>query len=257
MRIVLFVVDDLEFVPKLIDPLITRFGNQIVATYVSDSFFDRTFFRKRKWFLIRNLYPFCIRIDDWFRFAIKTRRIRKKGYEGCKNMVEYLSKKGFRSEFIEEIRTHKTRRMLRQLKPDIFLFCPFSKIAGPKFIKIPKIGAFNVHLGKLPEYRGALSSFWVLRFGDEMAGATFHRVVPEIDAGEIITEVRLPVQTKSMEKLMHSTVCKASQMVVDGMEKIISDDFSPVETGGRPTNYFLMPTYRDFSAFYKYGCRLI
>jgi hypothetical protein len=40
MRIVLFTVDELQFVPALLEQVLNRFGNQIVAAYISKSLFS-------------------------------------------------------------------------------------------------------------------------------------------------------------------------------------------------------------------------
>ncbi|MCH7860615.1 MAG: hypothetical protein IH998_02760, partial [Proteobacteria bacterium] len=95
---------------------------------------------------------------------------------------------------------------MRALNADLFLFCPFDRIAGPKFLEIPRIGTFNLHLGKLPEYRGGLHAFWVLRQGDPEAGATIHRVTTELDAGDVVAEKRFPVTTRCMRTLMADTM---------------------------------------------------
>jgi methionyl-tRNA formyltransferase len=139
----------------------------------------------------------------------------------------------------------------------VFVFLLFDKIAGPKFLSLPRLGTFNLHMGKLPEHRGGLSAFWVLRFGDDEAGATLHRAVPELDAGEIVAEVRLPVRTKSMHELMKETFSAAGPMVVRALDRIEAGHWTPVDTAGRPTGYYYIPTREDFRAFYARGCRLI
>lgn len=257
MRIILFTVDEMEFVPDLNRELLERCRDQIVAAFVSRSMFSFRKLRRTLPFFLSNLYPFGVRPDDMARFVAWQCRLRRNGRDGYKNMVEYFQAKGIRAAYIDEIRTKKTRKMLREMSPDVFLFCPFEKIAGPKFIAIPRLGTFNVHLGRLPQYRGGYSAFWVLRFGDSEAGATMHRVTPEIDAGDIVAETSFRFSTKSMLELMKETVDRMAPVVVEGLSKISAGTVRPVDTTGRPEGYYLYPRFEDFMAFYRARNRLI
>jgi hypothetical protein len=251
MRIVLFTVENPEFAPLVLGPVLDRRGPEVIASFVSRSLFSGAWIKKRAGFLIRNRYPFCIRPGDWTRYAQRALGHRRG------TVLEYLRGRGIVADYIAEIRSEATRDRLRQLEADVFLFLLFDKIAGPKFLSIPRLGAFNLHMGKLPEHRGGLSAFWVLRFGDDSAGATFHRAVPELDAGEIVAEVRIPVQTRSMHELMRETFSAAGPMVVQALDRIEASSWTPVDTSGRPSGYYYIPTRNDFREFYARGCRLI
>lgn len=154
MRIVLFTVDDLEFAPMLNQPLIDKCRDNIVAAYVSKSLFSFKKLRKRVGFFIKNGYPFCIKPSDILKYACWRYDLKRKGFKGCSNVVSYLTSQGIKASYIEEISSEETHQLLKTHDADIFLFAPFDKIAGEKFLSIPKLGTFNVHLGKLPEYGG-------------------------------------------------------------------------------------------------------
>jgi folate-dependent phosphoribosylglycinamide formyltransferase PurN len=251
MRIVIFTVENAEFAPLVLGPVLERRGSEVVAAFVSRSLFSGGWIKKRVGFLIRNRYPFCIRLGDWARYARRT----VGGRRGT--VLGYLRERGIPAEYLDEIRSEATRARLSRLDADVFVFLLFDKIAGPKFLSLPRLGTFNLHMGKLPEHRGGLSAFWVLRFGDDEAGATLHRAVPELDAGEIVAEVRLPVRTKSMHELMTATFSAAGPLVVRALDRIEAGHWPPVDTAGRPTGYYYIPTREDFRAFYARGCRLI
>jgi len=172
-------------------------------------------------------------------------------------MVDYLSLKGIDAEYISEIHSDAALRRLRMLDADIFLFTAFDKIAHQPFLAIPRIGTFNVHMGKLPEHRGGLSAFWVLRFGDTHAGVSVHRAVQELDAGEIVAESRFPVTTNSMFVLMHQTFEVGAATINTALTRLSAGVWTPVSTVGRPSGYFRIPEARDIREFYRRGCRLI
>jgi folate-dependent phosphoribosylglycinamide formyltransferase PurN len=251
MRIVLFTVENAEFVPIVLDPVLDRRGPEIVAAFVSRSLFSWGWIKKRAGFMIRSRYPFCIRSGDWARYL-------RKVFDGhSRTVVGYLQGRGSAAEYISEIRSDAIRTRLKALDADLFLFLLFDKIGGPKFLSLPRLGTFNLHMGKLPEHRGGLSAFWVLRFGDAQAGATLHRAEPELDSGEIVAEVRIPVQTHSMHDLMVATAAAAGPMVVQALDRIEGGNWPHVDTTARPQGYYYLPSRDDLQAFYARGCRLI
>lgn len=46
--------------------------------------------------------------------------------------------------------------------------------------------AFNLHPGRLPDYRGCFSAPWAILNGERHATFTYHYMVPEVDAGNIL-----------------------------------------------------------------------
>lgn len=70
---------------------------------------------------------------------------------------------------------------------------------GSSIIKDPLLSEYencflNCHLGLSPYYRGTGTNFWPLVNGEpEYVGATFHYLVEEVDAGEIIHQLRASV----------------------------------------------------------------
>ena len=253
-RIVLFTVDNIDFCPPLLLALTDHFGDNIAGIFVSKTHLDLDFIRKRFFFFVRNLYPFCIRLSDLWRFF--SRKLSNL-FKHKKGVVSIMREAGFPASYIEDINAPQTLESLRGMNPDIFVFCLFDKIAGLDFIQLPALGTCNLHLGKLPEYRGGLSSFWVLRFNDPEAGATLHEVEQKLDSGPIISEFRFPVEVTSMKELMKETIKRSAPMVISGIEKILNGDTSRIQIAGRPEGYHFIPGREDFKAFYRNGCWLI
>ena len=258
MRIILFVTEEKHFVPALVAPLLERHAKWVVRAYVSNNLYsDLPFLLKRVGFLLRNGYPFCIHPGDMYRYVRQMfgpyhPRLRQQG-----SVAQLIQSFGVHTKQITEIRSEAILNELRMVEPDVFLFCPFGKIARSSFLSIPRYGTFNLHLGKLPQYRGGLSAFWVLRHGDPEHGATVHAVTEKIDGGAILAECRLPVNTNSMKQLMLHTVELSGAMVADSMERVQQGGWSPVDTSGRPENYMFLPGKKDFKEFYARRCQLI
>jgi methionyl-tRNA formyltransferase len=83
---------------------------------------------------------------------------------------------------------HRWADMIRPLKPDLILCVGFNWKIPADVLKIPPLGAYNMHDALLPKNRGRNSLGWALRTGDPVFGVTFHRMTPEFDDGPILAQ---------------------------------------------------------------------
>jgi methionyl-tRNA formyltransferase len=58
-------------------------------------------------------------------------------------------------------------------------------VIDPRVLAAPRIGAFNLHPGPLPEYAGLNAPSWAIYFGESRHAVTVHWMEAEIDAGAI------------------------------------------------------------------------
>lgn len=70
---------------------------------------------------------------------------------------------------------------------DLILSIMYDRIIGADLINGPA-RVLNLHLGKLPEYRGMRPVNWALKNGEAIAGVTLHEVEPGIDTGPIVAQ---------------------------------------------------------------------
>jgi len=85
---------------------------------------------------------------------------------------------------------YNSRRIeLRELKADVAMIFGCGMIREPLYSALPH-DAINMHLGLSPRYRGSATLFWPFYFMEPgYAGATFHHIISEPDAGEIIHQI--------------------------------------------------------------------
>lgn len=75
---------------------------------------------------------------------------------------------------------------------DLILSVMYDRIIGRELIDdAPRV--LNLHLGKLPEYRGMRPINWALRNGESVAGVTLHEVDPGIDTGPIVAQTTFSI----------------------------------------------------------------
>ncbi len=75
---------------------------------------------------------------------------------------------------------------LRESRADLFLVFSYSLILDARILGLPRLGAVNLHSGKLPEYRGGNPVNWAIINGETEAGVTLHWLDTGIDTGPVI-----------------------------------------------------------------------
>lgn len=78
-------------------------------------------------------------------------------------------------------------RNLIGLDVDLVLSVMYDRIIGAELCDGPA-RVLNLHLGKLPEYRGMRPINWALKNGESVAGVTLHEVDTGIDTGPIVAQ---------------------------------------------------------------------
>ena len=77
--------------------------------------------------------------------------------------------------------------------PDWVVCAGYLRILGDAFIERFRGRLLNIHPSLLPRHRGLLTHARALEAGDREHGASVHFVVPELDAGAVVAQARIPV----------------------------------------------------------------
>jgi len=91
------------------------------------------------------------------------------------------------------------------IKLDLIVAASYGKILPEEILKIPKLGAINIHPSLLPLYPGAEPIFWQIARGEEISGVTIFEMNTKIDKGEIILQESINIsQNDSYEDVEKS-----------------------------------------------------
>ena len=93
----------------------------------------------------------------------------------------------------QSVRDEAVLEEIRQMKPELLVVAAYGKILPEALLQIPTVAAINVHSSLLPKYRGAAPINWAILNGDEETGVTIQHLVVELDAGDIITVRKTPI----------------------------------------------------------------
>lgn len=79
-------------------------------------------------------------------------------------------------------------------RPDWVICAGYMRILGGDFVQRFADRLINIHPSLLPKHPGLHTHRRALEAGDTEHGATVHWVIPELDAGTVIAQTRIPVQ---------------------------------------------------------------
>jgi methionyl-tRNA formyltransferase len=66
--------------------------------------------------------------------------------------------------------------------------------------RLPPLGTLNLHLGRLPEFRGGPPAFWELFRGSDRIGATVHWIDERLDTGDVAGSAEAPIYRRDSLK---------------------------------------------------------
>ncbi len=82
---------------------------------------------------------------------------------------------------------------IRALQPDLSVVVAYGQLLPKELIELPRLGTVNIHASLLPKLRGAAPIQAAIREGLPETGISIMRMVPPLDAGPVIHQVRTPI----------------------------------------------------------------
>lgn len=92
-----------------------------------------------------------------------------------------------------KLRDGTALEQIRALDPELIVVAAYGRILPDEILNYPAKGCINVHSSLLPRYRGAAPINWAILNGDEETGVTIMHMAHDLDAGDIIDQVRTPI----------------------------------------------------------------
>lgn len=87
---------------------------------------------------------------------------------------------------------------------------------------MPRLGTFNLHASLLPQYRGAAPINWAVMNGDTETGITTFFLQHEIDTGEVIQQVKVPIAETDNVGIVHDKLMMlGGKLVVETVDAIL------------------------------------
>lgn len=122
-------------------------------------------------------------------------------------------------EFVEE---------LRALRADLQIVVAFRML--PEVVwAMPRLGTFNLHASLLPQYRGAAPINWAVINGETETGITTFFLKHEIDTGDVIQQVRVPIADSDTAGDVHDRLMLiGARLVTETVDHILDGTVTSV-----------------------------
>ena len=127
--------------------------------------------------------------------------------------------------------------LLNSLSPDYIVSVHFPYIIPPEVLKIPRIGALNLHPAYLPYNRGWHTPSWAIIEGS-LYGATLHWMDEGLDTGDIAIRREVPVfPSDTAHTLYQRVLLVEEELFRDAIPLMMSRDLPRVPQTGKSTTH--------------------
>ncbi|MFC5993496.1 methionyl-tRNA formyltransferase [Pseudonocardia hispaniensis] len=119
---------------------------------------------------------------------------------------------------------------LKEADPDVIVATNWRTWIPPQVFELPRYGTLNVHDSLLPAYAGFAPINWAIINGETEVGVTAHLMDAELDAGDIVAQMSVPVGPRdTATDLFHRTLALFGPITIEGLERLASGrtDWTP------------------------------
>lgn len=133
-----------------------------------------------------------------------------------------------------------------QYEIDLIVMACYSKRLPESLVYAPSYGCINLHPSMLPAYRGPEPVFWQLKAGVQ-PGVSWHKVVEEIDAGEIIAQQTVSIEDGMNYREINDVLAKAGiQLLLSFLPAISGGSLAGRQQSADVASYQRFPSRSDF-----------
>ena len=135
---------------------------------------------------------------------------------------QYAVSQGLKVLQPERLKDEAFVEELRSLQADLQIVVAFRML--PEVVwNMPPMGTFNLHASLLPQYRGAAPINWAVMNGDTETGITTFFLKHEIDTGEVIQQVKVPIaDTDNVEIVYDKLMMLGGDLVLETVDAILA-----------------------------------
>lgn len=128
----------------------------------------------------------------------------------------------------EKLKDEAFLEALRAWRADLQIVVAFRML--PEVVwNMPRLGTFNLHASLLPQYRGAAPINWAVINGDTETGITTFFLKHEIDTGEVIQQVKVPIaETDDVGTVHDKLMLLGGRLVTETVDAILADKVKTV-----------------------------
>lgn len=115
-------------------------------------------------------------------------------------------------------------------EPDLIVTAAYGQLLPNELLETPPYGCINVHASLLPELRGGAPIHYSIIQGKKETGITIMYMVEKLDAGDIISQVKIPIENKDHVGTLHDKLSEAgSKLLMETLPNIFAKSIQPIK----------------------------
>ncbi|ARU62381.1 methionyl-tRNA formyltransferase [Tumebacillus avium] len=121
----------------------------------------------------------------------------------------------------EKVRAEEALQELEAFNADLLVTAAYGQILPKRLLDMPRLGCINVHASLLPRWRGGAPIHRSILEGDANSGVTIMRMVQALDAGDMISQVVVPIAEADTVSSLHDKLAAAgSKLLIETLPSI-------------------------------------
>lgn len=163
-------------------------------------------------------------IPEYFNINYSEEPVKNTNYSDLSAYAAQLGVPHFEVNSVKGQRMSDYHAELEKLNPDVILTMGWYYMLGKKTRSIAKFGAWGIHASLLPKYAGGAPLVWAIIEGEKETGVTLFKFDDGVDDGDIISQVKFPIELNDTIKEVYAKATKASKEILS--KTLVSGDFS-------------------------------
>lgn len=128
----------------------------------------------------------------------------------------------------ERVRNPEAVQSILAYRADLLVTAAYGQILPESLLKEPRLGCINVHASLLPAYRGAAPIQQSIIDGQKETGVTIMYMVKKLDAGDLLTQVHVPIESADTFGSLHDKLSAAgSDLLMETLPKLAAGELTP------------------------------
>ena len=113
------------------------------------------------------------------------------------------------------------------MRPTVIYSFSYRNLLPEPLLRLPLLGAFNLHPSLLPKYRGRAPVNWMIINGERQAGVTLHHMTARADAGDIVGQQAIEISEQDTALTLYHKLVPAAASLLRQLHPLIAAGHAP------------------------------
>lgn len=245
MKVLLITQDEPIFIGPAIDYLLRRLSPHVKVTGIcvlENSPFGKKLNVFKKIMTTIKVFGFKFFLQAGIQNFLGRIKGRSVANIANKHMVQLLP-------VIGSINSLENIKLLSEHKADIFVSIAGNQVFKRQLLDVPKLGVLNIHTSRLPDYRGLMPTFWVLKNQELETSVSIFFVDEGIDSGPILVQKHIKLGAISQWDLIRYTKFLGMEALAESLDLVHKGTYKLLKNDVEIGSYYSFPTHSDVKDF--------